>query len=149
MGGGGAVKKRHYAPVPLSSLVHFERVLRFSAESRSKPNQIPMVTIRSEINKTLNQLSPLSFRSTKELICVQGLLGMQESQSIPWEKRNALTITSLFFWFVPTFKTRLPQNFPKAFGMTWLLDCPPPSSISWRRFNGARDASMTRFDKTS
>ncbi|CAH3141676.1 unnamed protein product [Pocillopora meandrina] len=32
--------------------------------------------------------------------------------------------------------------------MTWLLDCPPPSSISWRRFNGARDASMTRFDKT-
>ena len=53
-GGGGAVKKRHYAPVPLSSLVHFEKVLRFSAESRSKPNQIPMVTIRSEINKTLN-----------------------------------------------------------------------------------------------
>ena len=29
MGGGGAVKKRHYAPVPLSALVHFERVRRF------------------------------------------------------------------------------------------------------------------------
>ena len=28
-GGGGAVKKRHYAPVPLSVLVHFERVRRF------------------------------------------------------------------------------------------------------------------------
>lgn len=63
--------------------------------------------------------------------------------------RGALTVTSLFVWFVPTFKAKLPQNFPKAFGMTWLLDCPPPSSISWRRFKGARDASMTRFDKTS
>ena len=30
MGGrGGGKKKRHYAPVPLSALVHFERVRRF------------------------------------------------------------------------------------------------------------------------
>lgn len=56
--------------------------------------------------------------------------------------RGALTVDSLFVWFVPTFKARLPQNFPKVFGMTWLLDCSPPSSISWRRFKGARDASM-------
>ena len=59
------------------STVHIERIRRSSHESGTKPDELFMDTVRSEINKTLNSLSPRSFCSPKEQICVQGPPGMQ------------------------------------------------------------------------
>ena len=59
------------------STVHVLRIRRSSHESGTKPDELTMDTVRSEINKTLNSLSPQSFCSPKEQICVQGPPGIE------------------------------------------------------------------------
>ena len=53
------------------------RTRRFSSEAGTKPDELTMESVRSEINKTLNYLTSRSFCLPKEQICVQGPPGMQ------------------------------------------------------------------------
>jgi len=57
--------------------VHIGRTRRFSSEAGTKPDELTMESVRSEINKTLNSLTSRSFCSPKRQICVQGPPGMQ------------------------------------------------------------------------
>ena len=60
--------------------VHAGRTRRSSASGAgTKPieSSVTIEAVRSEINKTINSLSPQSFCSPKEQICVQGPPGMQ------------------------------------------------------------------------
>jgi len=63
----------------LSTLLsaHTGRTRRFSSEAGKKPDHLTMESVRSEINKTLNSLTPRSFCSTKQQICLQGPPGLQ------------------------------------------------------------------------
>ena len=59
------------------SPVHIGRTRRFSSESGTKPNELTIDSVRSEINKTFNFLTSRVFCSPKEQMCVQGPPGMQ------------------------------------------------------------------------
>ena len=72
------IAKQH---VPFTSFifstVHVQRIRRSPHESGTKQDELTMDTVRSEINKTLNSLSPRLFCSPKEQICVQGPPGIE------------------------------------------------------------------------
>jgi len=56
---------------------HIERTRRSSSKAGTKPDELTMELVRSEINNTLDSLTSRSFCSPKEQICVQGPPGMQ------------------------------------------------------------------------
>ncbi|KAL9961353.1 hypothetical protein ACROYT_G030273 [Oculina patagonica] len=56
-----------------ATLVHIGRTRR----AETKPDELTIESVRSEINKTLNSLTSRSFCSTKEQMCVQGPPGME------------------------------------------------------------------------
>ncbi len=55
------------------STVHIQRTRR----AETKPDELTIESVRSEINKTLNSLTSRSFCSPNEQMCVQGPPGMQ------------------------------------------------------------------------
>ena len=57
--------------------VHIGRTRRFSSQSGTKPNELTIESVRSEINKTLTSLTPRSICSSKEQMCMQGPPGVQ------------------------------------------------------------------------
>ena len=59
------------------STVHIGRARRFSSEAGTKPDELTIESVRSEINKTLNSLTSRSFCSPKGQMCVQGPPGMR------------------------------------------------------------------------
>ena len=59
------------------STVHIGRIRRFSSETDTKPDELTIESVRSEINRTLNSLTSRSFCSPKEQMCVQGPPGIQ------------------------------------------------------------------------
>ena len=71
-----------------SSPGRIDRVRRFSAESGAKPDQITMVAIRNEINKTLHSLSRLSFCSRREKNMRARTAGNARTQRITRVKRT-------------------------------------------------------------
>ena len=73
MGNNDDIRSPSFFP----SSARIDRVRRSSVDSRSKPDQITMVTVRNEINKTLHSLRQLSFFPPKEQICALGPPGMQ------------------------------------------------------------------------